>query len=187
MDNNHEQKHTISALVDNEPGVLSRVAGLFSGRGFNIESLCVAETMDPLVSRITLVTRGNDQIIEQITKQLNKLINVIKVMDFTNTEFVEREMALIKVRAEAQTRAEILRIVDICKVVDVSPQFYTIEVTGNDSKITAILDLLNHLGIKEIARTGAIAMARSKKELPLPREKRVSQEVSIEKGSRSKG
>lgn len=168
MDNPQEEKHTISVLVDNEPGVLSRVTGLFSGRGFNIESLCVAETLDPQVSRITLVTRGNEQIIEQINKQLNKLINVIKVSDFTHTEFVEREMALIKVRAEAQTRAEILRIVDIfrCKVVDVSPQFYTIEVTGNESKIKAILDLLGHLGIKEIARTGTIAMARSKKEPP---------------------
>ena len=167
-------EHIIAVTVENKFGVLSRVAGLFSGRGFNIESLCVAETMDPLVSRITLVTRGNDQIIEQITKQLNKLINVIKVIDFTNTEFVEREMALIKVKAESQTRAEILRIVDIfrCKVVDVSPQFYTIEVTGNDSKITAILDLLNHLGIKEIARTGAIAMARSKKEAPSLKEKK---------------
>jgi acetolactate synthase-1/3 small subunit len=179
MENNQDQKHTISALVDNEPGVLSRVTGLFSGRGFNIESLNVAETMDPLVSRMTLVTRGNDQIIEQITKQLNKLVNIIKVMDFTDTEFVEREMALIKVRAEAQTRAEILRIVDIfrCKVVDVSPQFYTIEVTGNDSKITAILDLLTHLGIKEIARTGAIAMARSKKEPPEKTEKRIPPEI----------
>jgi len=128
------------------------------------------------------VTRGNDQIIEQITKQLNKLVNVIKVMDFTDTEFVEREMALIKVRAEAQTRAEILRIVDIfrCKVVDVSPQFYTIEVTGNDSKITAILDLLNHLGIKEIARTGAIAMARSKKEISIKKEKIVPPETDEE-------
>jgi acetolactate synthase I/III small subunit len=179
MENNYDKKHTISVLVDNEPGVLSRVTGLFSGRGFNIESLCVAETMEPFVSRITLVTRGNDQIIEQITKQLNKLVNVIKVMDFTDTEFVEREMALIKVRAEAQTRAEILRIVDIfrCKVVDVSPQFYTIEVTGNDSKIRAILDLLNHLGIKEIARTGAIAMARSKKEISSKKEKNGSLEI----------
>src|SRR4030043_1361646 len=177
-----EPRHTISVWVDNEPGVLNRVTGLFRGRGFNIESLCVAETMDPLVSRITLVTRGNNQIIEQITKQLNKLVNVIKVMDFTNTEFVEREMALIKVRAEAQTRAEILRIVDIfrCKVVDVSPQFYTIEVTGNDSKITAILGLLNHLGIKEIARTGAIAMARSKKEISLKKEKIVFIEMPEE-------
>ncbi|MBI5585159.1 MAG: acetolactate synthase small subunit [Deltaproteobacteria bacterium] len=172
MDNGQNIKHTISALVDNEPGVLSRVTGLFSGRGFNIESLCVAETMDPQVSRITLVTRGSEQIIEQITKQLNKLINIIKVIDFTNTEFVEREMALIKVRAEASTRAEILRIVDIfrCKIVDVSLQDYTIEVTGNEGKITALLALLSHLGIKEIARTGAIALGRSKKEGTLKRE-----------------
>ena len=173
MENYQNQKHTISVLVDNEPGVLSRVTGLFSGRGFNIESLCVAETMEPEVSRITLVTQGNEQIVEQITKQLNKLVNVIKVIDFTHTEFVEREMALVKVRAEAATRAEILRIVDIfrCQVVDVSPQEYTIEVTGNEGKITAILDLLSHLGIKEIARTGAIALARSKKEGSLKREK----------------
>ena len=170
--NGQNQKHTISVLVDNEPGVLSRVTGLFSGRGFNIESLCVAETMDPQVSRITLVTRGSEQIVEQITKQLNKLINIIKVIDFTNTEFVEREMALIKVRAEASTRAEILRTVDIfrCKVVDVSPQDYTIEVTGTEGKIKALLTLLSHLGIKEIARTGAIALGRSKKEGPLKRE-----------------
>ena len=189
MENNQDQKHTISVLVDNEPGVLSRVTGIFSGRGFNIESLCVAETMDPLVSRITLVTRGNDQIIEQITKQLNKLVNVIKVMDFTDTEFVEREMALIKVRAEAQTRAEILRIVDIfrCKVVDVSPQFYTIEVTGNESKIKAILDLLTHLGIKEIARTGTIAMARSKKEVSSKRKKSAWRDNQDGKPRRFKG
>jgi acetolactate synthase-1/3 small subunit len=172
MENNSNQKHTLSVLVDNEPGVLSRVTGLFSGRGFNIESLCVAETMDPQVSRITLVTRGNEQIVEQITKQLNKLINIIKVIDFTGTEFVEREMALIKVRAEASTRAEILRTVDIfrCKVVDVSPLDYTIEVTGNPGKIEALLTLLSHLGIKEIARTGAIALGRSKKEGHLKRE-----------------
>jgi acetolactate synthase-1/3 small subunit len=107
------QKHTISLLVDNEPGVLSRVSGLFSGRGFNIESLCVAETSDPAISRMTLVTRGDDAIAEQIKKQLNKLINVIKVHDLTGTEYVEREMALIKVQAKADYRAEILRIVDI--------------------------------------------------------------------------
>ena len=130
------QKHTISLLVDNEPGVLSRVSGLFSGRGFNIESLCVAETLDPAVSRITLVTRGDDAIAEQIKKQLNKLINVIKVHDLTGTEYVEREMALIKVQAKADYRAEILRIVDIfrCKVVDVSPDHYTIEGTGTEDK-----------------------------------------------------
>ena len=159
------QKHTISLLVDNEPGVLARVSGLFSGRGFNIESLCVAETLDPSISRITLVTRGDDAVAEQITKQLNKLINVIKVTDLTATECVEREMALIKVSAKADFRAEILRIVDIfrCKVVDVSPTHYTIEVTGTAEKLAAIVSLLKPMGIKEIARTGAIALPREKK------------------------
>lgn len=159
------QKHIISLLVDNEPGVLSRVAGLFSGRGFNIESLCVAETMDPSVSRITLVTRGDDTVAEQIKKHLNKLINVIKLYDLTGTEYVDREMALIKVKAKAEHRPEILRIVDIfrCKVVDVSPSHYTIEVTGTADKLSAILGLLRPMGIKEIARTGAIALAREKK------------------------
>ncbi len=159
------QKHTISLLVDNEPGVLSRVVGLFSGRGFNIESLCVAETMDSQVSRITLVTRGDDAIAEQIKKQLNKLINVVKLYDLTRTECVEREMALVKVKAKAEHRAEILRIVDIfrCKVVDVSPTHYTIEVTGTADKLSAILSLLKPMGIQEIARTGAIALARDKK------------------------
>ena len=156
------QKHTISLLVDNEPGVLARVAGLFSGRGFNIESLCVAETLDPAISRITLVTRGDDAIAEQIKKQLNKLINVIKVHDLTGTEYVEREMALIKVNAKTDYRAEILRIVDIfrCKVVDVSSVHYTIEVTGTADKLSAILGLLRPMGINEIARTGAIALPR---------------------------
>ena len=160
-----ERKHTISLLVDNESGVLSRVAGLFSGRGFNIESLCVAETLEPTLSRITLVTRGNERIVEQINKQLNKLVNVRKVIDLTETEFVEREMALIKVRAKEEHRAEILRIVDIfrCNVVDVSPRYYTVEVTGNAEKIGAILDLLKQIGIKETARTGAIALARESK------------------------
>ena len=159
------QRHTIGVLVENRPGVLSRVAGLFSGRGFNIECLTVAETTEPGQSRITLVTSGDQQVLEQIVKQLNKLINVIKVIDFRETEFVNREMALIKVRADQQTRAEILRIVDIfrAKVVDVSPHFYTIEVTGDDGKIAAILELLGQLGITEVARTGKVAMARAKK------------------------
>ena len=141
------------------------MSGLFSGRGFNIESLCVAETLDPSVSRITLVTRGDDAVAEQISKQLNKLINVIKVTDLTATECVEREMALIKVSAKADFRAEILRIVDIfrCKVVDVSPTHYTIEVTGPAEKLVAIVSLLRPMGIKEIARTGAIALPREKK------------------------
>ncbi|MBE9551033.1 MAG: acetolactate synthase small subunit [Desulfobacteria bacterium] len=157
-----ERKHTISLLVDNESGVLSRVAGLFSGRGFNIESLCVAETLDPGISRMTLVTRGNERIVEQINKQLNKLISVKKVIDLTDVAFVEREMALVKVKAKKEERAEILRIVDIfrCKVVDVSAGCYTLEVTGTAGKIAAILSLLSQMGIKEIARTGAIALAR---------------------------
>jgi len=159
------QKHTIGVLVENRPGVLSRVAGLFSGRGFNIECLTVAVTNEPGQSRMTLVTTGDQQVLEQIVKQLNKLINVIKVIDFRETEFVNREMALIKVKAEQQTRAEILRIVDIfrAKIVDVSPHFYTIEVTGDEGKIAAILELLGQLGITEVARTGKAAMARAKK------------------------
>ncbi len=160
-----EEKHTISLLVDNQPGVLSRIAGLFSGRGFNIESLCVAETMDPLISRITLVTEGNLMIIEQIKKQLNKLVNVIKVYDLTGTNFVEREMALVKVKADPEHRAEILRLADIfrCKVVDVSSTHYIIEVTGTREKLGALLKLLKPMGIKEIARTGSIALSRNRK------------------------
>ncbi|HAG51400.1 MAG: acetolactate synthase small subunit [Deltaproteobacteria bacterium GWC2_42_51] len=158
-------RHTISVLVDNEFGVLSRIASLFSGRGFNIESLCVAETLDPKVSRMTIVTSGDDQVIEQITKQLNKLINVIKVSDLTAEEHIERELAMIKVNANADDRAEILSTIDIFrgKVVDVSPTTYTIEMTGDAEKVNAITELLRPFGIKEIVRTGKIAMARSPK------------------------
>lgn len=159
-------RHTISVWVDNEPGVLSRVTGLFSGRGFNIDSLCVATTMEPEVSRITIVSIGNEQIIEQIIKQLRKLINVIKVVDLTQTEHVEREMALVRVKAEDRSRAEVLRIADIfrCRVVDVSPISYTLEITGNTEKLNAVLGLLKNLGIQEIVRTGILAIARSKKD-----------------------
>jgi acetolactate synthase-1/3 small subunit len=165
MAKEEEKRNILSILVDNEPGVLSRIAGLFSGRGFNIESLCVAETTDPLISRITLVTVGDMSIVEQIKKQLNKLINVIKVMDFTGIAFVQREMALIKVRAKPEHRAEILRMVDIfrSRVIDVSSKYYIVEITGDEDKISAFLNLLNPMGIKEIARTGAIALAREKK------------------------
>jgi acetolactate synthase-1/3 small subunit len=158
-------RHTLGVLVENQPGVLSRVAGLFSGRGFNIESLTVAETLDPQISHITLVTTGDEMIMEQIVKQLNKLVNVIKVIDFREVKFVDREMVLIKVKAEANTRSEALRIVDIFrgKVVDVSPNFFTIEVTGDEGKIQAILDLLNQQGIVEVVRTGKVAIARSRK------------------------
>lgn len=158
-------RHTISVLVSNEFGVLARIAGLFSGRGFNIESLCVAETTEPSVSRMTIVTTGDDRIVEQITKQLNKLVSVIKVSDLTGEEHFERELALIKVAASAENRAEILSTVDIfrAKVVDVSPKSYTIEMTGDEEKVKAMIELLKPIGIKEIARTGRIAMARSPK------------------------
>ena len=157
-----DERHVISMLVDNEPGVLSRVAGLFSGRGYNIESLCVAETIDPEISRITLVTKANPALVEQIEKQLNKLINIQKIRDLSGPDSVHREMALICVRARAEHRAEILRIVDIfrCKVVDVGQEHYIIEVTGDDGKMTALINLLKPMGIKKIARTGKIALKR---------------------------
>jgi len=158
-------RHTISVLVENEFGVLSRVAGLFSGRGFNIESLCVAESLDPTVSTMTIVTSGNDAIIEQVLKQLNKLINVIKVMDFKDLDYVSREMVLIKLNAEERTREEILRMVEIFrgKIIDVSPKSYTLLITGDEEKIKAFVNLVKPLGIKEIVRTGPIAMARGDK------------------------
>jgi acetolactate synthase I/III small subunit len=163
-------RHVISLLVENEFGVLARVAGLFSGRGFNIESLCVAETLDPTVSSMTIVTRGDDQIIEQVMKQLNKLISVIKVVDLVDKDFVEREMVLVKVSATATTREEILRVVDIFrgKVIDVGSKAYTIEVTGDEKKLNAILTLLKPLGIKELVRTGRIAMIRGSKSATEP-------------------
>jgi len=154
--------HTISILVENEFGVLARVAGLFSGRGFNIESLTVAKTLDSSLSRITLVTNGDDQIVEQITKQLNKLICVIKVVDFTETAYVEREMALVKVAVDERIRSEVLNIANIfrAKVIDVDPRSYVIEITGDDNKISAFINLLKPLGIKEIVRTGKVAIQR---------------------------
>jgi acetolactate synthase-1/3 small subunit len=160
-----EENHVLSLLVDNEPGVLSRIVGLFSGRGFNIESLCVAATTEPKVSRITIVTKANAPVVEQIKKQLNKLINILKVYELTGQDFVQREMALIKVTARPEHRAEILRIVDIfrCKVVDVGQEHYTIEVTGDQGKLAAIISLLKPLGIKEIAKTGIIALFREPK------------------------
>ena len=159
-------RHVISVLVDNEPGVLSRISGLFSGRAFNIESLNVAETLDPTISRMTLVTSGNEQIIEQIIKQLNKLVNVIKVFDLTGSDYVEREMALIRVNAENSSRAEVLRILEIFRgrVVDVSPKSYTFEVTGDEKKIQAVVELLAPFGIIEIVRTGKVAIARGRKD-----------------------
>ncbi len=156
-------RHTLSVLVEDEPGVLSRVAGLFSGRGFNITSLNVAPTLEKGTSLMTIVTEGDEQIIEQIIKQLRKLITVIKVVDMNSVKRVEREMVLLKVNAQDHYRAEILRIVDIfrCKVVDVSSTEMTIEATGNSEKLSALINLLQKFGIKEIARTGVVAMKRS--------------------------
>jgi acetolactate synthase-1/3 small subunit len=165
MEDEKEKRHILSMLVDNQPGVLSRVAGFFSGRGFNIDSLCVSETTDPVISRITLVAMGDMAVLEQIKKQLNKLINVIKVLDFTDVEHVQRETALVKMRAKPEHRAEILRMADIfrSRVVDVGSEFYTVEITGDEGKINAFLRLVKHMGIKEIARTGVVALAREKK------------------------
>lgn len=155
-------RQTLSVLVENQFGVLARIAGLFSGRGFNIESLSVAETIDPSLSIMTIVTEGDEQILEQITKQLNKLIPVIKVVEMADKPHVERELVLVKVAAKPEHRAEILRMVEIFrgKVIDVSPKNYTIEITGDRDKIKAFLELLKPLGIKEIVRTGLVAMTR---------------------------
>lgn len=155
-------KHTISVLVENKPGVLARIAGLFSGRGYNIDSLSVGETQDPAVSRMTIVSKGDDDIIEQITKQLNKLIDVIKVQDFGDKEFVDRELVLIKVSCTSQNRSEIMQIVDIfrSKIVDVSHNTITVELTGAEKKVSAFIELMKPFGIKELARTGKVAVAR---------------------------
>jgi acetolactate synthase-1/3 small subunit len=155
-------RHTISLQVENKFGVLSRISGLFSGRGYNIESLSVGETIDPQISIMTIVTSGDDQIIEQITKQLNKLIDVIKVVDMTELDHVEREMVLIKIAPEQKNKAEILRLTEIFRgrVVDSSQNTYTVEVTGDEKKIEAFVELLKPMGIKEFVRTGKIAISR---------------------------
>ena len=159
------KRHVLSVLVENEPGVLSRVAGLFSGRGFNIHSLNVAPALEEGVSHMTITTEGDSLILEQIMKQLHKIVSVIKVVDFADIAAVEREMMFVKVQAEGPMRGEILRTVEIfrCKVVDVSSNEMTIEATGNQDKLDAIINLLQRFGIKELARTGSVAIRRSKK------------------------
>lgn len=156
--------HTISVLVENKPGVLARISGLFSGRGFNIDSLAVGETENPSTSRMTIVVRGDERILEQVTKQLNKLIDVIKVTDLTGTNPIERELFLIKVGATKTTKPQIVEIVNNfqAKVVDVDPKSLTIEMTGDEKQNKALIELLRPFGIKELARTGRIALARSK-------------------------
>ena len=156
-------KHIISVLVENHFGVLAHVSGLFSARGFNIDSLAVGETDDPTVSRMTILAQGDDRIIDQIMKQLDKLIDVIKVQDLTQEEMIERELVLVKVRATPATRAELMQIVSTfrAKIVGVNPKSVTVEVTGNESKIDAMLELLRPFGIREVARTGTIAISRT--------------------------
>lgn len=158
-------KHTLSVLVENHPGVLSRVAGLFSRRGFNIDSLAVGVTENPDVSRITIVVEGDDYIVEQVSKQLNKLIDVIKIKQLDKADSVSRELALVKVSASASTRSEIIQIVEIFRanIVDVSKSTLTIEISGSSEKVAALEDMLKQFGIKEIVRTGIIAIERGNK------------------------
>ncbi|MGB9601805.1 MAG: acetolactate synthase small subunit [Verrucomicrobiia bacterium] len=155
-------RHTISVLVENKFGVLTRVAGLFSGRGYNIDSLNVAPTQDPKFSRMTIVTRGDDATLEQIVKQLNKLINVVEVKDFRDGEYVDRELVLIKVKVDSKTRSEVMQITDIfrAKIVDVQHNSLTIEITGDENKVEKFIELMNGFGIQELTRTGKVALPR---------------------------
>jgi len=155
-------RHTISVLVENKFGVLTRVAGLFSGRGYNIDTLNVAPTHDATASRMTIVTHGDEATMEQIIKQLNKLPDVLKVLDFATGESVDRELVLVKVAVDSKSRAEVMQITDIfrAKIVDVQPRSLTIEVTGNDSKVDKFLDLMKSFGVQEITRTGKVALPR---------------------------
>ena len=159
---NGARTHTLSVLVSNKPGVLTHVSGLFSRRGYNIDSLTVGVTENPEISRMTIVAHGDEHVIEQVTKQLNKLIDVIKVIDVTPMEAVDRELALIKVAAKAQSRSEVIQIVDIfrAKIIDVSSRSMIIEVTGDEQKVDALVLLLRQFGIKELARTGKVSMVR---------------------------
>ncbi len=155
-------RHTISVLVENKFGVLTRIAGLFSGRGYNIDTLNVAPTQDPSTSQMTIVTRGDDATLEQIVKQLNKLVDVLKVTDFREGEYVDRELVLVKVGVDSKTRAEVMQVTDIfrAKIVDVQPKALTIEITGNESKVEKFLELMKTFGIVELTRTGKVALPR---------------------------
>lgn len=158
-------RHVISILVENKVGVLARITGLISGRGFNIDSLAVGETENPALSRITLVVRGDEAILEQVRKQIGKVIDVIKVVDFTSEEFVEHDLMLIRVNVAAGKRGEIIEIIDIFrgKIVDVGQKDLVIEIAGTEEKLDALLNLLRPYGIKELVRTGSIAIARGVK------------------------
>tara|TARA_B100001971_G_scaffold214535_1_gene252479 strand:- start:191 stop:718 length:528 start_codon:yes stop_codon:yes gene_type:complete len=157
-----EREHIVSMRVENRSGVLARVAGLFSGRGYNIESLTVAPTLDPTISMMTIVTKGDDLIIEQILKQLNKLVEAISVVDLTERAYIDRDMAIIKVKTTLETRAEVFRIAEIfrARVIDSTNTMYTLEVTGTGRKIEAMIYQLESLGIEELVRAGHIAVAR---------------------------
>jgi acetolactate synthase-1/3 small subunit len=155
-------RHTISVLVENKFGVLTRVAGLFSGRGYNIDTLNVGPTEDPATSRMTIVTRGDDATLEQIVKQLQKLADVLKVQDFREDEYVDRELVLVKVSVDSKSRAEVMQITDIfrAKIVDVQPKSLTIEITGNESKVEKFLNLMKTFGVMDLTRTGKVALPR---------------------------
>ena len=156
-------RHIISILVENKFGVLTRVAGLFSGRGYNIDTLNVGPTQDSTASRMTIVTRGDDATLEQIVKQLNKLPDVIRVTDFHEGEFVDRELVLVKVGVDSKTRADVMQITDIfrAKIVDVQPKSLTVEITGTEDKVDKFLELMKTYGIRELTRTGKVALARN--------------------------
>ena len=155
-------RHTISVLVENKFGVLTRIAGLFSGRGYNIDTLNVGPTDDPATSRMTIVTRGDDATLDQIVKQLEKLTDILKVQDFREDEYIDRELVLVKVSVDSKSRAEVMQITDIfrAKIVDVQPKSLTIEITGNESKVEKFLDLMKSFGVTALTRTGKVALPR---------------------------
>ena len=156
-------RHTISVLVENTFGVLTRVAGMFSGRGYNIDSLNVAPTHDPEKSRMTIITRGDDATVEQIVRQLYKLVNVLEITDFREYEYIDRELVLVKVKASAKNRSEVMQITDIfrAKIVDVQSKTMTIEVTGNETKVNKFIGLMDNFGIIDLTRTGKVALERT--------------------------
>ena len=155
-------RHTLSVLVENKFGVLTRIAGMFSGRGFNIDTLNVGPTRDPSRSRMTIVVMGDDAVLEQVTKQLNKLIDVIEIQDFRDNEYVDRELVLLRVTVDATTRSEVMQICDIfrAKIIDVQPKNVAIEITGNESKIQKFLFLMEPFGVIDLSRTGKVAVRR---------------------------
>ena len=155
-------RHTLSVLVENKFGVLTRIAGMFSGRGFNIDTLNVGPTMDPAMSRMTIVVRGDDAVLEQVTKQLRKLVDVIELQDFSDDQSVDRELVLLRVKVAPETRGEVMQICDIfrAKIIDVQRHSLSIEVTGDESKINKFIFLMEPFGLKDLTRTGKIAMAR---------------------------